>query len=236
MIVAIHQPNFLPWLGFFKKIISSDTFVVLDHVQNNPRDSQSWLRRVKLLVNKQPTWVSVSLDKNIEGIGVPLNQMKIKPDPKQVAKQLRSIEQSYGKHNFFEQVFPLIEDYYSFQSYNLATQNIAFIESVLNNLGTKPKMVYSSDLSCQSSSTELLVEILVKLGGETYLSGDGAGGYQNEALFNEADILLRFNNFQHPEYPQKKSVEFTPGLSIVDALMNIGFDGVRELLTKEPQT
>ena len=85
-------------------------------------------------------------------------------------------------------------------------------------------------MHCIHDSTDLLIEIINKLNGTSYLCGNGAGGYQEDSKFEKADIKLQYQNFQHPVYNQFNTEGFIPGLSIIDPLMNIGYDGVKELL------
>jgi hypothetical protein len=232
MTVAIHQPDFMPWLGFFLKMKKADTLIVLDHTENNPRDAASWLRRVKIAVNKEPTWFSIPLQK-IEGkIGVPINELQIsKPQVVNFAeKNLKIIQQNYGGTPQYKTVFPLIEAYFSMKSYSLCEQNMFFINEVKKQIGISTQLIYSSSLDPQHKSTEMLIDILQKTKASTYLCGDGAAGYMNVALFEKAKIDIRYNRFSPPQYPQSNTKDFIGGLSIIDTLMNIGFDGVAELL------
>lgn len=230
--VTIHQPDFMPWLGFFNKVKKADLFVVLDHTENNPRDSNFWGRRVTILSNKKELWYSIPLVKPEKGIvALPINEMQINlTNEKEINKRVQQIKQSYSKHEYFKEVFPLVEKYFSEESASLKKRNMAFITEVMRNLDIDTEVVYSSDLDCKEKSTELLVEILKKVDGEVYLCGGGASGYQDDQLFEENNIALEYNNFNHPIYTQKKSESFVKGLSIIDALMNLGFEGVKEIL------
>ena len=124
----------------------------------------------------------------------------------------------------------MVERYFLEVSDSLKIRNMHFILEVMRELDITTKVVYSSSLNCHEKSTELLVEILQKVNGNIYLCGGGASGYQQDHLFLKNDIVLEYNNFKHPEYPQKKCENFIPGLSLIDALMNIGFKGVKEIL------
>lgn len=232
-IVTIHQPDFFPWMGFFNKIKNANIWVVLDHVKNNPRDASFWGRRVKMIINKQAQWVSVPLvkPKQKHVIGVAIQDMRINTLlQKPVLNTKISIEQSYKKAPFFNDVFPFIDAFFSENDSSLENRNMNFITEVMKALGINTTVVFSKDLDCKKSSTELLVEIVNKLHGDIYLAGAGAGGYQIDELFVDNGIELRYNNFCHPIYYQYNLTEFIPELSVVDALMNIGFDGVKNIL------
>jgi hypothetical protein len=222
----------MPWLGFFNKISKADIYVVLDHVENNPRDAAFWCRRVKMLIHGNAKWISMPLKRpeSKEIIGIPINRMEINTD---IAKDLRnafiSIENSYKRYPYFEEVSPLIQSYFDSEDPSLLNRNMEFNTSIFNRLNINSKVIFSSSLKCEKKSTELLIEIVKKLNGTQYLSGDGADGYQQGDLYKRNDIQLIFNKFQHPVYPQKNSGEFVPGLSIIDCLMNNGFEQTEKI-------
>ena len=233
MIATIHQPDFMPWLGFFKKLTKVDTWIVLDHVTNNPRDAAFWGRRVKILVNRKPFWLSIPLKKPQEAgnISVPIKEMRIEEKLKPaLEKQLKTIKESYSKTPFFFEISPMIEEYYSDFSQLLRDKNTTFIEKIIKNLKITCKIIYSSDLKITGKSTKLLVDLLYAIGAEKYICGDGAKSYQNDQYFKEKKIQLEYNNFQHPAYQQANSITFVPGLSIIDVVANIGFKETIALL------
>lgn len=230
--VTIHQPDFMPWLGFFNKINKADLFVVLNHTENNPRDSSFWGRRVKIISNKKEHWLSIPLIKPAKGVvGQPINEMKINLDQKRhFKKNITLIYQNYSKTPYFKEIFPIIENYFNSEEEHLSIRNMEFIEIIMDKLNIKTKIIYSASLSCEKKSSELLLEILNKTRGTTYLCGDGASGYQKDELFIKAGIGLEYNNFKQPIYNQINTESFISGLSIIDSLMNIGFNGVEKLL------
>ena len=232
MKVTIHQPDFMPWLGFFNKIDKADIFVVLDHTENNPRDSSFWGRRVQILTNGNANWFSLPLSKPKSGIlGVPINEMSVNfSSEKEIQKKISTIQQNYSKHPFFKEIFPLVQDYFSHPSSSLLERNMNFIHKIMKELSIETKIVFSSKLDCKNKSNDLLIEIINKLNGDIYLCGDGASGYQQDDLFINNKIMIEYNNFKSPKYEQMKSSIFVPGLSIIDPLMNLGYSGVKEIL------
>lgn len=229
MTVSIHQPNLFPWLGYFQKIANADKFVYLDHTVQNPRNS-SWIKRVQLIINGNPQWVTIGLKSAKDQVCIPLTKIQINTEPKWDIKLRRTIEQNYSKSLFYKEVMPLVDNYFRCKSKFLVERNILFIESVCQHLEIDNQRVRSSELEWSASSTELLIEIVNKVGGTNYLSGDGSEGYQLDELFVKAGIQLNKLSFQHPVYEQRNSDEFVDGLSIIDVLMNIGFEGTRHVL------
>jgi hypothetical protein len=229
-IASIHQPDFMPWLGLFNKIARSDIFVVLDHVLNNPNDG-SWFRRVRVIAGGQPHWITIPLVKPKDSVFVPINKMQIKiEDKKFVKKNLQTIYQNYSRTKYFKDVIYLIDDYFQDEEVLMGVRNMKFINKVCSKLNITTQFIYSSALNCEKKATELLVEICNKVGANVYLCGGGADGYQQDDLFAESNIKLIYNKFQHPVYDQANTNEFIPGLSIIDPLMNCGFEGVKQML------
>ncbi len=227
-IVAIHQPNFLPWLGWFDKLARSDVFVVLDNVQF-PKKNGTWMNRVKLLVAGEPTWVTVPVVRAYHGTRR-VDEMEIDESRPWRRKLLATIEQNYRRAPHFEETIPLVTEIVMNNSPLLAEYN----EAAVSRLGTAigldiTKFVRASTLGAIGTATDLLIELTRKVGGDSYLAGGGAGGYQEDEKFTTAGVGLRFQDFEAPTYPQLAA---TPqrGLSIVDALMHCGADGTARLL------
>lgn len=221
MKATIHQPDFFPWFGFFNKISKANTWVVLDHVENNPRDAAFWGRRVKILVNGQPTWLSITLErpKDPGRIGIPICEMQINmSDPKVFEKCLKTIQMAYARAPYFSDYFFLAKEYFLDTSSSLQERNMRFIQTVMSILEIKTKVVFSSSFKVQTKSTQLLVDLLKAIEADCYLCGRGAVGYQHDELFAENGISLEYNSYVPPEYPQMRTERFVPGLSILDAL------------------
>ncbi len=236
MIITIHQPDMLPWLGLFNKINKADLWVILDHTTNNPRDAAFWGRRVKILVNGEGKWLSLPLKKpETPGvISIPIYEMEFNnAEPKIYQDALRMVELNYKKTPFFKEIFPIVERFLLSTEMNMSKRNLAFMFQLMEFLDIKTEICYSSKLDCQENATALLVEILKKKQGTTYLCGGGAGGYQQDELFHAAGMEVIYNSFNHPIYHQMNSPEFVPGLSIIDALMNEGLAETKKLIRNE---
>jgi hypothetical protein len=231
MIIAIHQPNFFPWLGYFKKIQESNKFVFLDDVAY-PKSSKSmgsYVNRVKFLIQKTPKWIScpvirehgVQLIKHIRINHLKLWQKNI----------LESIEHDYNKADHFEENWDWIKLLVYFETEFLCDYNINAIQKITDKIGLKTCFLKQSDMNTQKASTELLIEIIKKENGTSYLYGKGAQNYQNDEYFKENNILLIPSDFFLPEYSQQQSNYF-PGLSILDAIFYCGVAHTRKLLSK----
>lgn len=231
--VAIHQPNFFPWLGYFAKIAMSDVFVFFDDVQF-PKTGGVWSNRVKLLISDEARWATAAIDRNYHGTRT-IREMHFLADNPWREKLLKSIEGNYRRHPAYADTMELLAPLLLSQESNVAEYNIQAVTSIAQRLGLDThKLHRSSDLSHEGSSNELLCSITCLVGGSTYMCGGGADGYQDESVFNDRDVTLMHQSFVHPVYPQRGRQDFVAGLSIIDAAMNLGWDGVKQLLNKSP--
>jgi len=227
-VVAIHQPNFLPWLGYFNKVEEADIFVALDSVQFQ-KTGGTWCNRVRIVINGQPAWITMPIDRSYSGLRS-IREIRI-ADTSWRQTMLRTIRMAYTRASHFDEVFPVVSKLIGDSTRWLTEFNLACIKTLGTAIGLDAdKIVLSSTLSVQGNATDLLIDIVKAVGGVAYLAGRGAGGYQEDGKFGAAGIELRFQDFVHPQYPQCGIAEFLPGLSIVDALMNCGFEKTHELI------
>lgn len=228
-IVAIHQPNFFPWLGFFQKIKLSHKFILLDHVQYQ-KTGGAWQNRVKMHVGGTGKWVTAPIIRSYQGVRS-VNEMELQQSVKWRDKMWKTITSSYSKHPYFAETVRIIEPLLLNEESNISRYNTRAITTISEQLGIETsKISLSSELPYVGSSNEMLVSLTKAVDCGVYLCGGGADRYQDESLFSINGIELRYQDFQHPVYEQYGQVNFVTGLSIVDPLMNVGVDGVRSLL------
>jgi hypothetical protein len=228
VLVAIHQPNFFPWLGFFDKIARSDVFVLLDHVQLPRTGSGSWLNRVQLPMGGEARWLTAPVRK-APGLQ-PINESHFSGESWR-RKAAAMLQMAYGRAPFFGEAMALVEPLLANPDDRLAEYNIHAVTALVSALGLgESKLVRSSSLALEGSSTDLLIAIVGEVGGDCYLAGGGAEGYQEDDKFESAGVGLRYQAFSHPIYSQHGNRgAFLPGLSVVDALMNLGVAGTARL-------
>jgi WbqC-like protein family len=224
-LVAIHQPNFFPWLGYFDKLARSDVFVILDHVQFS-KTKGNWGNRVQLLLNRQPRWVTMPVRRDFHGVRR-FNEMLASPQLPWRDDLIKTLRTNYGRAPRFAEVFSVIEPLVLNPIDNLGDYNVSAIKTLARNLKVDPdKIVLSSQFAVESQATQMLIDLVGAVGGDGYLNGGGASGYLEPEKFAGAGIELVQQNFQHPVYPQVGGVGFAPGLSCLDAVFNCGFEAV----------
>jgi hypothetical protein len=227
-LVAIHQPNFFPWLGYFNKIAAADVFLVMDNVQFS-KTGGTWLNRVRLLVGGEPRWATMPVVRSYHGTRL-VREMKIDNAGPWRAKLLKTVEASYRRAPHFAEVFPLVERLVRNPTDDLTSYNLSAITALVEALGLdSSKLRLGSALGAEGAATDLLVSMVEAAGGAAYLCGGGAGGYQEDEKFAARGLKLVYQDFAHPTYPQANAGEFVPGLSVIDALMNCGFERTRAL-------
>ena len=227
-IVGIHQPNFVPWLGYFYKIARSDVFIYLDDVQIQKKGA-SYSNRVTILGNGTTQYLTVPIKKG-KGIAN-INEITFFKSNWNI-KIVKTIETNYGKSTFFKKNFPFIEELFMFKTNYLSEFNINFITEICKKLDIKTTLKISSEFSVNKTSTDRLISLIKLVEGNVYISGKGGDKYQEPTKFDDANIDLIYNELPAFEYPQFKSEQFANGLSILDAIFNIDFDGIKNIFTK----
>ncbi len=224
MIISVHQPQYIPWLGYFDKIAQSDQFVFLDNVQYKEREFQN---RNKIRTKDGSIWLTVPVISKGEG-RQKISEVKIDNGTAWQRKHLGSLKTSYSSAAYFKEYYPFFEELLSREWVYLKDLNIETIRFSLKELTISTPISFESDLGITSSRTERIIDICKKLKADTYLSGSGGKDYLNEALFAQNNIKLVYQDFKHPQYKQCY-VPFEPYMSIIDLLFNYD-EGSKEIL------
>ncbi len=231
-IVGIHQPNFFPWLGYFNKIFKSDVFVILDDVQF-PKKGGSWSNRVKIIISGQSNWLTAPIVRNYTGVKK-INEMEFNNFEQWKKKISKTIEVNYKKAPFYFEVEEFIMNLILNDENNIAKYNLKSIFDICKKLDIdSKKIMLSSNISHKGISNDLLVSIVKEFNANIYLSGDGANEYLDEVVFKKSNIKIKYLNYKQMYYDQYNSKKFISGLSIIDILMNLGFEKSKNFFLKE---
>jgi hypothetical protein len=213
--VAIHQPNYLPWVGYFHKIHVSDTFVFFDDVEYS---SRSWINRNKIKTPDGWTWLTVPV--RVSSVDR-INEVEIDDNQPWQEEHRKSIQRNYGKADYFDEFKEVLFSAYEDDWRYLHELNIHLIKTVSEELGFECDFVRCSELDVEGSSTRLLINVCEELGADEYFSGEGGKDYMEENMFDERGVELTYQNIDHPEYPQRFD-GFESHMSFVDMVFNIG--------------
>lgn len=218
MKIAIMQPTYLPWLGYFDLMDRADHFVFLDTVQFS---KQSWQQRNRIKTHQGTLTLTVPV---VQKLGQRVSEVRIDNRNDWQKKHWRSIESAYQKAPFWSEFSPALAPFYEKKWEFLCDMNAALITCLKDLLGiaTPLTRVSGMDLGEEGRSGRL-VNICKRLNGTLYLSPAGAREYLTEDRqdFEAAGLAVEFQEYQHPRYPQLHG-EFVPQLSVIDPIFNAG--------------
>jgi len=218
MIVSINQPAYLPWLGYFHRIASSDVHVVLDHVQ---LEKNSFTNRNRIRTKDGSVMLTVPIATKGKFGDLKINECEIAQNSNWQKKHKNSLELNYRKAPYFDKYFPFFESIYD-QPWSRLNDLISTINIfLLECLNIHVDIRYSSRLNAEGKKSDLVLNLCRELGAKTYLSGALGRDYLEEGKFNQYNISVRYHDYKHPTYDQLYR-EFQLNMSVIDLLFNHG--------------
>lgn len=227
--MAAHQPNFIPWLGWFDKLMSSDVLVIRDEVQFVKRD---YHHRTQIRIqgyndegSPKSEWIRVPVDKSEAHLREKdiRNDVKDRNVPWNTA-MLRQIEGAYAGTDYFNEYFLEFKAIINRNHDKLVDLNMDIIKFMMDAYGIKKEIVMASEINGGEKSryaSQDLAELAQRVGANIYLSGSGGRNYLDMEPFQLGNIEVRFQEFQHPVYKQREN-GFLPNMAGIDALFNVG--------------
>ena len=231
MVVTIHQPQYLPWLGYFDKISRVDVFVMLDNVQFKKNE---WQNRNRICTAQGWQWVTVPV---LHDFGTKINAIKIDNKRPWRDHHLKALELNYGKAPYFDLYFSRFQEILNQEWENLGDLNIHSIRVLMELLGIKTKVVLASQYEATEHKVLRLVDLCRHLKATAYLSGEGGEKYLEEEHFEANDIDIITQKYEHPVYKQvwqnRNEGKFISHMSVVDLLFNCGPESLAILTALE---
>ncbi|MEE8429598.1 MAG: WbqC family protein [Gammaproteobacteria bacterium] len=218
MIITTHQPIFLPWPGFFYKLLRADTMVLLDQVQFP--FGRSWMNRNRLKCDQGELWLTVPVWKKGKGKQL-IRDVEICNETDWRRRHLRGLRQLYGNAPYRDDYLPKLESVYIREHCHLIDLNLDVIRVLWDALGLKRRLVLQSELGVSGRGTELLVSICRAMNADTYVTLPIVEKYLDTEKFQTSNIRLEFARFSPPVYPQLWG-DFRYNLSVLDLLLNCG--------------
>ena len=226
MIVAIHQPQFMPWLGYFDKMDRTDVFVFLDNVQFKKNE---WQNRNRIKTAKGWQWLTVPVSYHFPEL---INRVRVNNNLNWQKKHLHALLTNYRKAPFFDLYFPHFKEFYKREWGRLVDLNIESVILLKDILGIPTRTCIASQLGEMGDDpTGRLIGICKALGADTYLAGKDGRNYMDLEAFEGAGLRVIFQDFHHPVYPQPFG-GFEPCMSAIDLVFNCGPGGLT-LIRKE---
>ncbi|MBW1702146.1 MAG: WbqC family protein [Deltaproteobacteria bacterium] len=216
MVVAVHQPQYLPWLGYFNKIDRADIFVLLDNVQFKKNE---WQNRNKIKTAQGWQWLTVPVRYKYPQL---INEVAINTSVKWQHKQRQSILTNYKKSPYYHNLDEFLEEIFASHWEMISQLNIAVIRRLVALLGIDTPLFVASELGeLPHDADERLVAITEYFGADTYLAGSGGSQYMDLQKYANSGIKVIFQDYKHPEYNQLFQ-EFEPYMSVIDLVLNHG--------------
>jgi hypothetical protein len=219
MILAAHQPQYLPWLGYLDKIDRADVFVLLDRVQFKKNE---WQNRNRVKHARGWHWLTVPVRHRFPQA---IDEVEI-ADPRWRRKHRRSLEVTYGQAAHYRSEAERLEVIYGREWNDLLSLNVRTVRHLARRFGIETPILLGSEFEnvSESHADERLISLCRLLEADTYLAGAGGRGYMDLSRWRRAGIRVLFQDFHHPVYPQLHG-PFVPGLSAVDLLLHCGPEG-----------
>lgn len=215
-VIALHQPVYLPFSGFFQKMARADVFAFMDFVQLS---KQSWQVRNRIKARKGPLWLTVPV--YVKGKADQLiRDVRVVEGPWR-RKHRDAIRQSYARAPYYRDYADFFDDVYGREWKWLVELNLHIIGGMRRFLGVETPVVDVAGMSFEGTKTDLVVDICRKLGGTAYLSSDGEAAYIEREKFEAAGLRQSYLGWEPTPYPQLFG-EFAPNLSAIDLLFNCG--------------
>jgi hypothetical protein len=213
--VAIHQPQYLPWLGYFDKLDSADVFIFLDTVQFKKHE---WQNRNRIRTGDGWQWLTVPI---IDRFPERIDRVEINGKTDWRRKQCQALRLHYGRAPFWDplgsELVALLERSWP----RLGELNVAVTDLLCRYLGIETPRVLASRLSAREDPTDRLIDLCRAVGGTVYLAGQGGPSYMDVGRFVAAGITVQVQGYTHPQYPQRYQ-PFVSHLAVVDLLFNCG--------------
>lgn len=222
-VAAIHQPNYLPWVGYFHKIHRSDVFVFLDDVEFT---SGSWINRNRVKTPDGWMWLTVP----VRDTGGPIHETQTVTQEDWPTEHRKTISHNYGSADYYDTFGPFVTTTYDREWPYLYDLNRHILEGLCDRVRIEYEFVESSTFDVEAQASRRLAKLCQSVGADTYLCGLGSDGYLEECPFEEEGIAVVYQDFEHPRYEQRFG-EFVPNLSFLDMVMNVGPDTARDTLS-----
>jgi len=216
MIVSVHQPQYLPWLGYFDKIDKADVFVLLDNVQFKKNE---WQNRNKIKTANGWQWLTVPVMYKFPQL---INEVGINNKDKWKHRQRQAIISNYKKATDWALLEDFFEEIFSSEWQSISQLNIHLVKRLVDVLGIKTPLYVASELGeFPEAPDERLIALTKHFDADVYLAGGGGKGYMDMEKYTKAGLEVIFQEYEHPVYDQLFG-EFEPFMSVIDLIYNHG--------------
>lgn len=225
MNVVISQPMFFPWIGLFEQIRLADVYVHYSDVQFS---KGSFVNRVQIKTSLGPKWLTVPL----EGLalGQRINEVRVNYRLDWRSQHLELLRQAYASAVYRQEMLDLVESVYASDYETIDALSEATLAAVCRyfQLNSSRRFIHVEQLGIEGTSSQRVLDIVLALGGDRYITGLGARNYLDHERFEAAGVRVEYMNYHKTPYPQLHG-EFTPYVSILDLIANVGRGGISHI-------
>jgi hypothetical protein len=230
MIVAAHQPHYLPWLGYLDKIARADLFVVMDDLQF---ETQNFQNRQRVKLSTGAAWLTVPLNRGSQSDRICDKQIINSPNPRHhwQHRHWETIRNNYSRSPYFATYADELHDVYTRRWENLIDLDRHMLSLAMQWLDIRTPIITSSQLMLTGQKTDRLIDMCTKLRATTYYTGSGGStSYLDVDALARAGVTVEWQHFVHPSYPQRHPrAGFCSHLGFLDLVLNCG-PASREIL------
>jgi hypothetical protein len=232
MKVAIHQPHYIPWLGYLHRLAQVDLFVVLDHVQFERRNYQN---RTQIRLDGEARWLTVPVVQHSQKERIVDKQVDNRDAARPWGRNhFQTLRHAYREAPHFAHYAPALKQILDTPWERLVDLDAAMLEFLRAAFSIRTRIVRSSALEVEGAKSELILNLCRALGAGTLVAGfGGSRSYLDAAAFARHGIRIEPHQFTHPQYPQCGAAPFIPGLASIDLLFNVGPQEARAVLMGE---
>jgi hypothetical protein len=228
MIVAIHQPHYLPWLGYLHRMAQVDLFILLDHVQFERRNHQN---RGQVRLEGEARWLTVPVVQRSQKELI-VDKLVDNTDPRPWGPiHFSTLRHAYRDATHFKSYAGALREILEARWERLIDLDLATLEFLRAAFGIRTPLVRSSTLGVEGAKSELILNLCRATGADRLLAGfGGSRRYLDVEAFKREGVRIEWHQFSHPEYRQCGPQPFLPGLAAVDLLFNCGPQGAALLV------
>lgn len=227
MRVTIHQPQFMPWLGYLDKVDQADLFLILDTVQFKKNE---WQNRNRIRTSQGWQWLTVPV---LHQFGQRIDDVMINPTAIWKVQHLRALEMHYARAPYIDRYLPQLRELYAAPWPKLSDLNKVTVQWLLKAYGILTPVRSASQYVAREEPTNRLIDLCRAVGATQYFAGPGAERYMDKPRFADSGIELETQEFHHPIYGQVYE-PFEPNLSALDLLFMQGPEALATLRRTRP--
>jgi len=218
VLLSAHQPTYLPWMGLLNKIYNSNIFIILDKVQY---EKGGYINRTKIKTSQGAHWLTIPVPR--DSYKKKINEVWTVDENEWCIKHTETVKHNYKKCDYFRDAKG-----WGTLSLPLSHINTTVIRQLCDTFDIQTPLMYQPALG--SKKQDFIIDLCKYFNADAFLFGAKGRDYVDVEYFKKQGIEPLFQDFRCIEYPQQWGGDFIPGLSVIDALFNVGAEKTFKLI------